>query len=159
MTGLGMALLVIGALIAVAEAHYPTHGIAGGIGVVAMAIGAVLAISGLGAGLLLALLAGLTLAGIGVGIVTLSLKQGVAVRRRRIRTGAEAIVGQVGVVRNWTDSAGSVALDGALWRACRSVARDEDEDHELHAGDSVVVERLTGLTLSVRRAEEWELVL
>jgi membrane-bound ClpP family serine protease len=140
MTGLGMALLVIGALIAVAEAHYPTHGIAGGIGVVAMAIGAVLAISGLGAGLLLALLAGLTLAGIGVGIVTLSLKQGVAVRRRRIRTGAEAI-------------------DGALWRACRSVARDEDEDHELHAGDSVVVERLTGLTLSVRRAEEWELVL
>ena len=159
MTGLGMALLVIGALIAVAEAHYPTHGIAGGIGVVAMAIGAVLAISGLGAGLLLALLAGLTLAGIGVGIVTLSLKQGVAVRRRRIRTGAEAIVGQVGVVRNWTDSAGSVALDGALWRACRSVARDEDEDPELHAGDSVVVERLTGLTLSVRRAEEWELVL
>jgi membrane-bound ClpP family serine protease len=159
MTGLGMALLVIGALIAVAEAHYPTHGIAGGIGVVAMAIGAVLAISGLGAGLLLALLAGLALASVGVGMVTLSLRQGVAVRRQRIRTGAEAIVGQVGVVRNWTDSAGSVALDGALWRARRSVARDDDEDHDLRAGDSVVVERLTGLTLSVRRAEEWELVL
>ena len=26
-------------------------------------------------------------------------------------------------------------------------------------GDSVVVERVSGLTLSVRRAEEWELIL
>ena len=33
MTTLGLALLVIGAVVAVAEAHYPTHGIAGGIGV------------------------------------------------------------------------------------------------------------------------------
>jgi membrane-bound ClpP family serine protease len=159
MTGLGMALLVVGAVVAIAEAHYPTHGIAGGIGVLAMAIGAVLAISGLGAGILLALLAGLALAGVGVGALTLSLKQGVAVRRQRIRSGAETMVGQVGVVRSWADSAGSVALDGALWRARRSVARDEDEDLELHTGDPVVVERLTGLTLSVRRAEEWELML
>jgi membrane-bound ClpP family serine protease len=159
MTGLGMALLVIGAVVAIAEAHYPTHGIAGGIGVMAMAIGAVLAISGLGAGILLALLAGLALAAIGVGVMTLSLKQGVAVRRQRIRSGAETMVGQVGVVRSWADSAGSVALDGALWRARRSAARDEDDDLELHTGDPVVVERRTGLTLSVRRAEEWELML
>jgi membrane-bound ClpP family serine protease len=162
MTGLGMALLVIGAVVAIAEAHYPTHGIVGGIGVVVLAIGAVLAISGLGAGLLLGLLGGLMLAGAGAGVLTLSLKQGVAVRHRRIRTGAEAIVGQVGIVRSWTDSAGSVALDGALWRACRSPGHDdedEDENRDLHTGDSVVVERLTGLTLSVRRAEEWELML
>jgi membrane protein implicated in regulation of membrane protease activity len=36
--------------------------------------------------------------------------------------------------------------------------RDEPEEPELHAGDPVVVERLSGLTLSVRRAEDWELV-
>ena len=53
-----MALLVVGAVVAVAEAHYPTHGIAGGLGVVVMAVGAVLAISGLGAGVLLGLLDG-----------------------------------------------------------------------------------------------------
>ncbi|HXO06502.1 MAG TPA: hypothetical protein VN880_00635, partial [Solirubrobacteraceae bacterium] len=62
MTALGLALLVVGAVVAVAEAHYPTHGIAGGLGVVVMAIGAVLAISGLGAGVLLGLLAGGALA-------------------------------------------------------------------------------------------------
>ncbi len=57
-----MALLVVGAVVAVAEAHYPTHGIAGGVGVIVMALGAVLAISGLGAGVLLGLLAGGALA-------------------------------------------------------------------------------------------------
>jgi membrane protein implicated in regulation of membrane protease activity len=29
-------------------------------------------------------------------------------------------------------------------------------DDELTAGDAVVVERVSGLTLGVRRAEEWE---
>lgn len=156
MIALGMALLVIGAVIAVAEAHYPAHGIAGGLGLVAMAVGAVLAISGLGAGLLLGLLAGGVLAGSGVGLLTLSLKHGTAVTRRRVRTGAEGIVGQLGVVRSWAQVSGSVALDGALWRARRSAA-PEEEPEELAAGDQVVVERLTGLTLSVRRAEDWEL--
>jgi membrane-bound ClpP family serine protease len=159
MTALGLVLLVIGAVVAVAEAHYPTHGVAGGVGVVAMAVGAVLAISGLGAGVLLGLLAGGALAGVGFGTLAFSVKQGVAVRRRRVSTGAEAIIGHIGVVRTWTDSAGSVALDGALWRARRSLgAGDDDEPPELHAGDHVVVERLAGLTLSVRPAEEWELI-
>ena len=35
---------------------------------------------------------------------------------------------------------------------------EEDDAAELHEGDPVVVERLDGLTLSVRRAEDWELV-
>ena len=50
-------------------------------------------------------------------------------------------------------------VDGALWRARRSWPEDEDADEqrELHAGDPIVVERLTGLTLAIRRAEDWEL--
>jgi membrane-bound serine protease (ClpP class) len=64
-------------------------------------------------------------------------------------------------VRSWTDATGSVAVDGALWRARRSLGpadEDEDEVPELHAGDRIVVEHLNGLTLSVRPAEEWELL-
>jgi membrane-bound serine protease (ClpP class) len=149
-----MALLVIGAVVAVAEAHYPTHGVAGGVGVMAMAVGAVLAISGLGAGVLLALLAGGTLAAAGGAVLMLSVKEGTAARHRRVKTGAEGIVGHIGIVRNWTDGGGNVALDGSLWKARRS----STEEHELHAGDQVVVEHLRGLTLSVRRAEDWELL-
>jgi membrane-bound ClpP family serine protease len=159
MTSLGLALLVIGAVVAVAEAHYPTHGIAGGTGVLVMALGAVLAFTGLGAGVLIALLAGGALAAVGAGGVVLSVTKGVAVRQRRVRGGAEGIIGHVGTVRSWTDASGSVAVDGALWRARRSPGPDDDEEvRELHTGDRIVVERLNGLTLSVRPAEEWELM-
>jgi membrane-bound serine protease (ClpP class) len=156
MTVLGVILLVVGAVVAVAEVHYPSHGIIGGVGVAAMAIGAVLAISGAGAGIVVGALAGLVLAGFGVGVLGVSVKHGAAVRRRRIRTGAEGLIGHVGVVSSWADASGRVSMDGALWRARRSVSDEPEAD--LHAGDAVVVERLSGLTLSVRRAEEWELM-
>ena len=57
------------------------------------------------------------------------------------------------MVRNWADGGGQVLVDGALWRARRSWA---DEEGALGEGDSVVVERVTGLTLGVRKAEDWE---
>jgi membrane-bound ClpP family serine protease len=159
MTSLGIALLVIGALVATSEAHYPTHGVTGGGGLTVMAIGAVLAISGLGAGLLLGLLVGVGLAGAGAGALTFSLRRGMEARQLRVRTGVEGMVGHIGVVRNWSDATGSVALDGAVWRARRSACvHEEDEISPLSVGDAVVVERLNGLTLSVRPAEKWELM-
>jgi membrane-bound ClpP family serine protease len=157
MTTLGLVLLILGALVAVVEAHYPTQGIAGGLGVAVMAIGAVLAISGLGAGVLLGLLGGLALAGVGGAGVALTVKHAAGVRHRRVRGGAEGLIGQIGVVRSWTESTGSVSLHGGVWNACRSPSID-DELLELTRGDRVVVERLTGLTLAVRPAEEWELI-
>jgi membrane-bound ClpP family serine protease len=159
MTSLGLILLVIGAVVAVAEAHYPTQGIAGGTGVLLIAVGAVLAIAGLGAGVLVALLAGGAVATIGAGGVLFSVRKAGAVRHRRVRTGAEGIIGHLGMVRSWTDASGSVAVDGALWRARRSLGADDDlMSPELHTGDMIVVERLNGLTLCVRPAEEWELI-
>jgi membrane-bound ClpP family serine protease len=157
MTTLGLVLLILGALVAVVEAHYPTQGIAGGLGVAVMAIGAVLAISGLGAGVILGLLGGLTLAGVGGAGVALTVKHAAGVRHRRVRGGAEGLIGQIGVVRSWAESTGSVSLHGGVWNACRSPSID-DELFELTRGDRVVVERLTGLTLAVRPAEEWELI-
>jgi membrane-bound serine protease (ClpP class) len=157
MTSLGLVLLVIGTVVAIGEAHYPTHGIAGGAGVLIMAIGAVLALSSVGASILLALACGVILAAAGAGVLAAALKRGLATRQLRVRTGAEGMIGHIGVVRSWTDGLGSVDLDGAVWRARRS-EQPGDAPPELHPGDPVVVERLTGLTLSVRPAEEWELL-
>jgi membrane-bound serine protease (ClpP class) len=160
-TELGIALLVIGAIVVVVESHFPALGMAGGPGVVAMSAGAVLAVSGLGGGIVLAVVAAVILAAIGGCLLTVSLTKGAAVHRRRVRTGSEGIVGQIGVVRSWAESGGSVLLDGALWRA-RRTSYDEEQDEVpggFAEGDPVVVERLNGLTLAVRRAEDWELVL
>jgi membrane-bound serine protease (ClpP class) len=154
MTALGICLLVVGAVLVAVEAHVPRLGVLGGPGVIALGIGAALAVGGLGGGLAIAVIAALLLVAGGAGLLALTFHKGLAVRRRRIRAGAEGLVGKLGVVRRWQDPAGKVLVDGALWQARRSW----DDEQELHEGDRVVVERLDGLTLAVRRAEEWELV-
>jgi membrane-bound ClpP family serine protease len=156
MTALGVSLLLVGAIMILIEAHVPTLGVLGGPGVVALGVGAVLAVLGLGGGVVLGVVAALLLAGAAGGILALSVGKGIAVRRRRIRAGPESLIGHVGVVRNWNARTGCVQVDGALWRARRSLLDDEDQD-ELRSGEAVVVDHLDGLTITVRRAEEWEL--
>src|ERR1035441_1420210 len=99
MTALGVVLLAIGAILVMAEAHVPSMGAVGGPGAAMMAVGAVLAVSALGGGLILGLIAALGLGGAGLGLVTVSVKKGAAVRGRRVRTGSEGLVGNIGVVR------------------------------------------------------------
>jgi membrane-bound ClpP family serine protease len=155
MTALGVALLVIGAIAVVAESHVPALGMIGGPGVVALGAGAILAVGGLGGGALLAVLAAVVVVASSTAMLAVSLRKGMAARRRRIRAGPERLVGHVGVVRDWQGRRGTVQVDGAIWRA--RPAWSEEETMELNAGDPVVVEELSGLTLGVRRADAWEL--
>ena len=155
MTALGVSLLLVGAVLILIEAHVPTLGVLGAPGVVALGVGTVLAVLGLGGGVVLGVVAALLLAGAAGGVLAVTVGKGVAVRRLRVRAGPESLLGHVGVVRSWAGTAGSVLVDGALWRARRSAIDDEDEE-DLHQGDAVVVDHLDGLTVRVRRAEEWE---
>jgi membrane-bound serine protease (ClpP class) len=156
MTALGIALLTVGAVVIIVETHLPALGMLGGPGVIAVAVGAVLTVSGLGGGVALGVITALLLSIATVTVLALTLKHGGQVRGRRIRTGAEGLIGHVGVVRSWGEPAGRVFVDGALWRARHSWPDDPEE--ALCEGDHVVVERLNGLTLGVRKAEDWELV-
>jgi membrane-bound serine protease (ClpP class) len=156
MTALGVSLLFVGAILILLEAHVPTLGVLGGPGVVALGVGAVLAVLGLGGGVVLGVVAALLLAGTAGGVLAVTVGKGAAVRRRRVRAGPESLMGHLGVVRSWDGSAGSVLVDGALWRARRSMLDDSEDPDELHPGDEVVVDHLDGLTIRVRRAEEWE---
>jgi membrane-bound serine protease (ClpP class) len=158
MTALGVSLLCVGALLILLEAHVPTLGALGGPGVLALGAGAVLAVIGLGGGVVLGVVAALLLAGAAGAVLAVTVGKGAAVRRRRVRAGPESLIGHVGVVRSWDAVSGCVLLDGALWRACPSVLLDDPGSDELHPGDTVVVDHLEGLTVGVRRAEEWELI-
>jgi membrane-bound serine protease (ClpP class) len=156
MTALGVILLVVGAVLVAVEAHVPRLGMLGGPGVIALAAGALLAVGGLGGGLAAALATAVVLGLTGAALLGLTYRKGVAVRNRRVRAGAEGLCGRLCVVRRWEEPQGKVLVDGALWDARRSWG--DEEGREIHAGDRVVVERLEGLTLSVRPAEDWELV-
>jgi membrane-bound serine protease (ClpP class) len=155
MTALGFVLLLLGATLVVVEAHVP-GGVAGVAGGVALVAGGIVAIVGFGGSVALAVPVGLAVGAAVAGWMLLAATKTAAARRGRIQSGSEALAGRVGVVRGWTDSSGQVFVDGALWRARRDWMQPDDT--ALEEGDPVVVERVSGLTLSVRPAEDWEMV-
>src|SRR5947209_15520674 len=93
MTALGVSLLVAGAIVVLVEAHYPSLGMLGGPGVVMLVVGSVLAVSGLGGGVAIAIISALLFGLIGASTVWLSVRKGRAARRRRIRSGREGMIG------------------------------------------------------------------
>jgi membrane-bound serine protease (ClpP class) len=106
------------------------------------------------------LVLGLALLGLGAGTYAVLLLARTLVhdRRLRARAGPEALVGHVGVLRGAPAPQCRVFVDGALWRAEPDWQHADAEHAALHSGDRVVVERVHGLTLCVRKAEDWELV-
>ena len=150
----GAVLLIVGALLVLVEAHVPTGGVIGGGAVIALVVGAAMMLSAAGAPGLLVLVLALFALGTGVYALLLLGRSLIRYRRLRPRTGAEALVGHVGVLRRRADPDCRVFVDGALWRAR---VWDLQEEPALQPGDAVVVEHVNGLTLTVRHAEEWEL--
>jgi membrane-bound serine protease (ClpP class) len=150
MTALIVALVVIGASLVIAEAHVPSYGVLGLSGIAAFALAGVLAVGAAGGSVLLALALVVPAAAVGGGLIAVAAGKTLAVRRRRPQTGPEGLIGRIGVVRG-----GDVVVQGERWRARRSLV---DPDPALHDGEQVVVEQVQGLTLSVRRAEEWEVL-
>jgi membrane protein implicated in regulation of membrane protease activity len=150
---LGLVLVVAAVVLVLAEAHLSTGGFIASVAVVALVAGASVLLVGAGAGWLAVVAVGVCLMlASAAGLMLLGRSLG-SVRRLRPRAGTEAMIGHIGVVR--AGAAGArVFVDGGLWRARPS---HPEEASALHEGDRVVVERVTGLTLGVRKAEEWEL--
>ena len=152
MVEVGVALVLVGAALLVAEAHVP-GGVLGALGGVALVGGIALAVAGAGAGLALviaAMVAAVAVSGLWLAVAT---RKALATRRLRVSSGREALSGRIGVVRSWGAGGGQVLVDGALWRARNSWP---DDGAKLRIKDPVVVERVNRLTLRVRRTEEWE---
>jgi membrane-bound ClpP family serine protease len=151
---LGIVLMVVGALLFLAEAHLASGGVLGGGAILAGVAGLALVLAGLGTGLVVVFVVALGAGAAGCAVLLAGARRIIPALRVRPRSGAEALVGRVGVVRGATDPLAQVFVDGALWRAQPDWI---EQTSALHEGDRVVVERVDGLTLCVRKAEEWEL--
>jgi len=154
MAALGLALVVVALVLVLAEAHLSTGGLIGACASVAAIGGVVVLLLAAGAGAVTVLIVALCAAAAFTSLLALARRRILSPLRVRPRTGREALVGHVGVVRAGDGSEAQVFLDGSLWRAEPSPVYHEAE---LHDGERVVVERVNGLTLCVRKAEEWEL--
>ncbi|HEY2388970.1 MAG TPA: nodulation protein NfeD [Candidatus Binatia bacterium] len=140
----GILLMLFAAALIVAEAFVPSFGVLGVGGVVAFALGSLLlfdtpdstiAVDRSLIGTAVVLVSGVMLA---IGYLVLRAQ------RSPVRTGAEGLLGEVGVVRGGAGGGVRVFVHGEQW----DVVADED----LRAGDRVTVVSLEpGLRLRVRR--------
>ena len=153
MLDLGIVLLGVGAALLIAEAHVVSYGVLGLTGLTAMVVGAALAVDAGGGGLALILAISSALVVAAAAVAFAVVRRIAVLARRRPRTGAEGLIGRVGVVRSPPAPLGQVFVGGELWRARPSPGEDE----VLRRGGPIVVERVSGLTLAVRREEEGEL--
>jgi membrane-bound serine protease (ClpP class) len=138
----GLALVLLGVALLIAEAFLPTFGVLGVGGLIAFVLGSLFLFDAEGSGvqvargLILGTATALVLAAMVVGTLVLRAQ------RRRPTTGREGMVGIVGVARERLDPEGTVVVRGEYWTAT--------SDAPVEAGREIEVVAVDGLRLHVR---------
>ncbi|MDK9737446.1 nodulation protein NfeD [Vibrio sp. D404a] len=142
----GLALILLGIALMIAEAFSPSFGIFGLGGVAAFSLGSIMLMDTEVPGyqIALPLIIGISLFSVGFIVVTISML--VRVRNQRVTTGMEAVVGGTGKVVSGFPGSGRVLVEGEIWQAkCTD---------KLQAGQSIRVTKLTGLSLDVEALDD-----
>ena len=155
MTALGALALIVGVLLIVIEAHVPTMGALGVLGTVLAGGGVWLLFTSGEVGQEIAIPATVGVGVVGIGVIAVTGRRILAARRTPVQTGVRSLIGSPATVRNWDGEQGQVEAEGGLWSARMEFGYDGVPE----PGESVVVEQIHGLTLTVRRREPWELPL
>jgi membrane-bound ClpP family serine protease len=141
-TTLALALIVVGLILTVVEAHTPTYGVLAVIGLGLAVTGVVLlTTSGVSTGVWVIGLAGLLVT---AAVVFIAVYKVALAQRWRPKTGVEEMPGRTAVALEdlAPARAGWVRFDGARWRARATAA--------VRSGEEVEIESVAGLELRVR---------
>jgi membrane-bound serine protease (ClpP class) len=138
----GLALLLLGIALMLAEAFVPSFGALGIGGAAAFVIGSVMLLETdvPGYGISWLLIGSIALVSSGIFLVVMMLL--VRARRRAVVTGPEEMVGSEGQVVDWSGDTGRIHVHGENWRARAS--------KPLQPGQWVRVAKIDGLTLVVK---------
>lgn len=133
----GLALLVLGISLLVAETFTPSAGVLGIGGVVAFVLGAGMLIDTESPAFAVSrpIIAGVAL--VGLGLTLLVAKLAAKSRRVRVVSGPQALVGQHARVLDWHGSTGYVLADGERWQATGSADLHPDQIVTITAAKSV----------------------
>ncbi|RPH66213.1 MAG: nodulation protein NfeD [Burkholderiales bacterium] len=137
----GLALIVLGVGLMIAEAFTPSVGILGIGGAIAFILGATILIDTdvPGFEVSLPIIAGIAAAGLGFSLLVARLAW--RSRKRPLVSGREGMLGERGTVLDWTGRSGRVLAAGERWKA--------ESDASLAPGQRVRVTGVDGLVLRV----------
>jgi membrane-bound serine protease (ClpP class) len=138
----GLALLLLGIALMLAEAFVPSFGALGIGGAAAFVIGSVMLLETdvPGYGISWLLIGSIALVSSGIFLVVMMLL--VRAQRRAVVTGPEEMIGSEGQVIDWSGDSGRIHVHGENWRARAS--------KPLQPGQWVRVANIDGLTLVVK---------
>jgi membrane-bound serine protease (ClpP class) len=154
-TAAGIALLVVGIAFIIAEAHLPTSGVLGGVGVVALACSGLLLFDTGSDAFEVSVPVVVTVGLLLGGFLVFATRKVVEAHRRPKLTGWEEMIGATGEVRVPLDPVGQAFVGGALWRATLAEgAADGEAERVRNRGARVRVESVEGLTLRVRPVQK-----
>jgi membrane-bound serine protease (ClpP class) len=143
--GVLLILLAFGLLIA--EAFIVSHGALAAGGIVALVFGGLLLFDTNSDAYEVSVPVVIFTGALFGGFFVFVISKAVETRHRRVYTGSEELIGERAVVRSRLDPVGHVFVRGALWRATGL------DSASFEVGDEVLVEKVDGLTLTVRKPE------
>jgi membrane-bound serine protease (ClpP class) len=136
-----LATIFVAFALFVAEAQFPSHGVITTGGIVLLTLGGLLLVDGPIPEMRVRLLTALAVS-VPLGIITAFLMTiAVRARRNKVVTGAEGLVGEIGIAQSVLSPNGKVVVHGEFWDAVSVVP--------IPAGERVVVRQVDGLTLRV----------
>ncbi len=141
----GFALILVAFIFFALEAKFTSYGLLGVAGIISMVIGALMLVDGpipeLRVSLITAIAVSVPLGVIAVFLMTLVIRA----HRNRVTTGAEAMIGEIGVARTLLEPEGKVFVHGELWNATAAKPIAE--------GTRVRVRNVDGLKVVVEPAD------
>ena len=144
----GLLLLLFGIILLIVEIKVVSHGILTIGGVIAMLLGSLMLYDAPETtGIRLSWFVIVPAVGTTAALVFFAVSMGIRALYRPSVTGADAMVGRLGVARTSLQPEGQVLIDGELWRAV-------SPDAAVGAGEPVQVTAIDGLTLKVRRSAQ-----
>ncbi len=143
----GLALILLGLILFIAEAFTPTFGVLAGGGIISFIIGSLLLFESPIPEMRLSLYTIIIVATISMAFVIFIVNLALKAHRKRIITGQEGMIGLTGKANTDLTPEGYVFVRGELWRAV-------SQQGEIKKGDDVEVTGFEGLTLRVKKVSK-----
>jgi membrane-bound serine protease (ClpP class) len=142
----GLAFIILGIALIVAEAMVPSFGIFGFGGIVAFIIGSIILIdTEFGAfqiGKPVIVATGL----VSLGFIFVTISLAMKIRKKDVVTGIQTMIGMVGVSLDEIEVEGMVKIQGEIWRAT--------SESPISQGDEIKVVDVSGLRLKVEKGDQ-----